>query len=54
MGRYAIKTPTHHTTWDKMLDVWKAADATEVFESAWNFDHFYPLRGDTNGPCLEA
>ena len=54
MGRYAIKTPTHHTTWDKMLEVWTAADATEVFESAWNFDHFYPLRGDTNGPCLEA
>jgi F420-dependent oxidoreductase-like protein len=37
-----------------MLEVWTAADATEVFESAWNFDHFYPLRGDTNGPCLEA
>jgi len=54
LGRYAIKTPTHHTTWDKMLEVWTAADATEVFESAWNFDHFYPLRGDTNGPCLEA
>ena len=54
MGRYAIKTPTHHTTWDKMLEVWTAADATEVFESAWNFDHFYPIRGDTNGPCLEA
>ena len=54
MGRYAIKTPTHHTTWDKMLEVWTAADAAEVFESAWNFDHFYPIRGDTNGPCLEA
>ena len=54
MGRYAIKTPTHHTTWDEMLEVWTAADAAEVFESAWNFDHFYPIRGDTNGPCLEA
>jgi F420-dependent oxidoreductase-like protein len=54
VGRYAIKTPTHHTTWDKMLEVWRAADAAEVFESAWNFDHFYPIRGDTNGPCLEA
>jgi len=37
-----------------MLDVWKTADDIEVYESAWNFDHFYPLRGDTNGPCLEA
>jgi F420-dependent oxidoreductase-like protein len=37
-----------------MLELWRAADAVEVFESAWNFDHFYPLRGDTTGPCLEA
>lgn len=54
MPRYAIKTPTHHTSWDRMLEVWQAADACPVFESAWNFDHFYPIRGDTDGPCLEA
>lgn len=54
MGRYAIKTPTHHTNWSNMSEVWKAADDVDVFESAWNFDHFYPLRGDTSGPCLEA
>lgn len=54
MGRFAVKTPTHHTTWDQMLGVWQAADAIELFESAWNFDHFYPIRGDADGPCLEA
>lgn len=54
MARFAVKTPTHHTTWDRMLEVWKAADEIDLFESAWNFDHFYPLRGDTDGPCLEA
>jgi F420-dependent oxidoreductase-like protein len=54
VGRYAIKTPTHHTTWSNMLEVWQAADDIDVFESAWNFDHFYPLRDDTTGPCLEA
>ena len=54
MGRYAIKTATHHTTWDHMLEVWTAADRFPVFESAWNFDHFYPLHRDTDGPCLEA
>ncbi len=27
----------------------------EVFYSAWNFDHFYPiLAEDTSGPCMEA
>jgi F420-dependent oxidoreductase-like protein len=54
VGRFAIKTPTHHTTWSHMLEVWTAADDIDVYESAWNFDHFYPLRGDTTGPCLEA
>lgn len=54
MARFAIKTPTHHTTWDRMLEVWTAADQIDLFESAWNFDHFYPLRGDLDGPCLEA
>jgi len=37
-----------------MLQVWRTADEIELFESAWNFDHFYPIRGDTDGPCLEA
>jgi F420-dependent oxidoreductase-like protein len=54
VGRYAIKTATHHTTWEHMLEVWQAADRLPVFESAWNFDHFYPIRGDSDGPCLEA
>ena len=54
MARYAVKTPTHHTTWDQMLEVWQAADEIDLYESAWNFDHFYPIRGDTDGPCLEA
>ncbi|MGZ8755961.1 MAG: TIGR03560 family F420-dependent LLM class oxidoreductase, partial [Acidimicrobiia bacterium] len=54
MARYAVKTPTHHTTWNQMLEVWQAADEIDLYESAWNFDHFYPIRGDTDGPCLEA
>jgi F420-dependent oxidoreductase-like protein len=53
--RFAIKTAPQHTTWSAMLDVWKAADEIELFESAWNFDHFYPILGqDSHGPCLEG
>jgi F420-dependent oxidoreductase-like protein len=37
-----------------MLEVWRAADEIDLYESAWNFDHFYPLRVNTDGPCLEA
>ncbi|NNE73554.1 MAG: LLM class F420-dependent oxidoreductase [Acidimicrobiales bacterium] len=52
--RFAIKTAPQHTTFADMLAVWKAADEIELFESAWVFDHFYPIFSDPTGPCLEA
>jgi F420-dependent oxidoreductase-like protein len=52
--RFGVKTAPQHTTWADMLDVWRAADDIELFETAWNFDHFYPIFSDSNGPCLEA
>lgn len=52
--RFGIKTSPQNTTWDAMLDVWRAADDIDVFESAWNFDHFYPIFSDSTGPCMEA
>jgi alkanesulfonate monooxygenase SsuD/methylene tetrahydromethanopterin reductase-like flavin-dependent oxidoreductase (luciferase family) len=52
--RFAFKTSPQHTTWDAMLEVWVAADDIDVFESGWTFDHFYPIREDHSGPCLEG
>ena len=52
--RFAIKTAPQHTTWDDMLAVWQAADEIDLFESAWTFDHFYPIFSDPTGPCLEG
>lgn len=54
MARYAIKTPNHHTTWENMLEIWKEADQIDVFESAWNWDHLYPLRSDPHGKSLDG
>jgi len=52
---FAIKTAPQHTAWADMLEVWRAADDIDVYESAWNFDHFYPIFStDSHGPCLEA
>ncbi len=53
-GRHAIKTPPHHATWGEFLDVWREADQIDVFESAWNWDHFYPLAPPYDGPNLEG
>ena len=52
--RFGIKTAPQHTSWKEMLAVWRVADEVELFDTAWNFDHFYPLLGDKEGPCLEA
>jgi F420-dependent oxidoreductase-like protein len=52
--RFAIKTSPQHTAWEDILAVWKEADQVELFESGWLFDHFYPIRGDSSGPCLEG
>src|SRR3954470_12655257 len=52
--RFAIKTSPQHTTFKDMLAVWQAADEMPIFESAWTFDHFYPIFSDPTGPCLEG
>ncbi|HXP18984.1 MAG TPA: TIGR03560 family F420-dependent LLM class oxidoreductase [Streptosporangiaceae bacterium] len=52
--RFAIKTRPEHQTWAQIRDLWLAADQIELFESAWNWDHFYPLTGDTAGPNFEG
>lgn len=52
--RIDIKTNPQHTTWDRLVATWQRADDIEVIEGAWVFDHFYPVRGDAAGPCLEG
>src|SRR5436305_2722864 len=52
--RFGIKTSPQDTTWADMLAFWREADTVELFESAWNFDHFYPIFSDPTGPCLEG
>ncbi len=52
--RFAFKTAQQNTTWEEMLAVWKEADGIEIFESGWVFDHFYPIMGDSHGPCLDG
>jgi F420-dependent oxidoreductase-like protein len=52
--RFAFKTSPQNTTWSDMLEVWRAADDIELFESGWTFDHFYPIFSDPTGPCMEG
>src|SRR5207237_9750644 len=51
--RFVIQTPNQGTTWDDVVATWKEADALG-YDSAWVFDHFIPIFGDQEGPCLEG
>ena len=54
MVAYGIKTPPQHGTWPEFLEVWRAVDGIELFESAWTMDHFYPLTPPMDGTHLES
>jgi F420-dependent oxidoreductase-like protein len=51
---FGIKTAPQHTTYEAIRKVWLEADAVPTLEHAWLFDHFSPIKGDLNGPCLEG
>ncbi|MDT0469457.1 LLM class F420-dependent oxidoreductase [Streptomyces gibsoniae] len=53
--RFAFKTSPQGTSWNALLDVWRAADEMEVFESGWTSDHFQAMHGtDPTTPRLEG
>lgn len=51
--RFGIDVTQHQQTWQEISE--RVAFAEEAgFDGAWVFDHFKPLYGDANGPCLEG
>ena len=54
MATFGIKTSPQHTTYEDILTVWREADQIDVIDHAWLFDHFAPIQGDLDGPCLEG
>ena len=51
---FGIKTIQSNVTYDDILKIWLEADEEPLFEHAWLWDHFIPLRGPANGAALEA
>src|SRR5919109_4703520 len=51
---FGIKTSPMHTTYEGIVSVWRAADATPEIEHAWLWDHMLPLAGDPAGPIYEG
>src|ERR1700686_2416192 len=51
--RIGLDTAQHQLLWPELVERVKFAESAG-FDGAWVFDHFTPLYGDPNGPCLEA
>src|SRR2546425_875659 len=51
--RFGIQTGQQSLAWADLLALWQKADAWG-YDSLWNFDHFYPIFVDPEGPCLES
>ena len=52
--RIDIKAAQHDRTWATMLQYGQDTDATPAFSGFWLFDHFVPINGHVEGPCMDG
>ncbi len=50
---FGIQTGQQEVTYQDIVKIWKEAEALG-FDSAWDYDHLMPIRGDVNNSCLEG
>ena len=50
---FGIQTGQQDVTYQDIVTIWKEAESLG-FDSAWDYDHLAPIRGDINGPGLEG
>jgi len=51
--RIGLDVAQHQLLWPELAERVQFAESAG-FDGAWVFDHFTPLYGDPNGPCLEG
>src|SRR6266851_2667849 len=51
--RIGLDVAQHQLLWPELAERVQFAESAG-FDGAWVFDHFAPLSGDPNGPCLEG
>jgi F420-dependent oxidoreductase-like protein len=51
--RLGLDVAQHQLLWPELVDRVQFAESAG-FDGAWIFDHFKPLYGNSNGPCMEA
>ncbi|MGH7898197.1 MAG: LLM class F420-dependent oxidoreductase [Candidatus Binatia bacterium] len=51
--RFGVQTAQQNVEWLDLLDFWRQVDGFG-YDSLWNFDHFYPIFTNPDGPCFEG
>jgi F420-dependent oxidoreductase-like protein len=51
--RFGLQTAPQNTTWPELRATWKLIDSLG-YDTAWTFDHFFPILSDPSGPCFEG
>src|SRR5438045_9735819 len=51
--RIGLDVAQHQLLWPELMDRVQFAEKAG-FDGAWVFDHFKPLYGNPNGPCMEG
>ncbi|MFO0689159.1 MAG: LLM class F420-dependent oxidoreductase [Myxococcota bacterium] len=52
--RLTFKTRPQDTAWPDLLAMWLEAEQIEALDGGFLYDHFYPIYGDSTGPCFEG
>lgn len=51
--RFGVQIPPQDISYEKVVEI--AREAEELgYDTVWLFDHFFPIIGDPQGPCLEG
>jgi len=51
--RFGVQAPQQHVTYQGLRETWKLIDSLG-YDTAWVFDHFFPILSDPSGPCYEG
>jgi F420-dependent oxidoreductase-like protein len=51
--RFGVQTAPQHVTFAALREAWQLIDGAG-YDTAWLFDHFFPILSDPSGPCYEG
>ncbi|HSQ19047.1 MAG TPA: LLM class F420-dependent oxidoreductase [Blastocatellia bacterium] len=51
--KFGVQAAPQNTSWPELREMWKLIESLG-YDTAWTFDHFFPILSDPSGPCFEG